>query len=976
MADNTIESLSIALTGDASQLARDIEMAMQHTIATMEASAEEIAAANEKIFEELIEGIRKAVDDPVFQQWQLQMEYFGKTAQDAAEFVSENLGVALDGVVEKVAAANNAVAELVEHQVQITGQRAGAAGIAFTEEETQRIREQIAEIYKAGDAYKGYTHILKALNEQIEENRQAMIDEIVVEKLVTEAMDRARAGFEKLGESMPIEKSIALENRLRKLAKTAQELDIPLKKTRTEMLEIAENAVPKQVTQLGKLGQMFGGIATRIMAVLGAYALFRKAGQFIKEAIAEARVAVEESIRLTLAVREHQRAVGELSPTLAEANAQVEYLSDTYNLNRNATRRLVSESMLLTESLGFTHDQTKSLQESSVILGELLGKDVLGVMKQLTNFLNTGYTQGLRDLGFQLDDHTLRIEAIKREYIGYGDVLDETTMRMVGMELIEERALSAKDDLIKSQETITGQIKDQNIELQKQKEILGKFLLPLWDGIKLIGLKALTALTMGLTMLTIKMFEFVGAMVARMQAFGDMVKAIQDLGMRGVIEKYGGVGKAYGVFFERRAEEMSQNVQASLADLMNAGQELGDEFGAGLDKAGKSAEEFEDTVVAAMDGAVMAIEKLTRKYEQDFLKSQNRLNQQLEKIDDDFKRRREKMGLDLAHDLQDIERGSAERRLKTSRDFYNTEERERADHQLAMKRLEADYLMSLEDAVRERDARQVLSLRRKFAQDKKRANEDYTIAQKRRREDFQLELAEIEQQRVIRRNKRIAQFNEEIVQLAEQEELKRKQAHDAFNRRIEDLNARYGEMLKLEAEKLAASLNLNADHLTELAKLLDQAYGSSGFVVAYVNGISEWLSRQNLVLPTVGMTTGGSPMWSDVGIDPYQAAGGAPITTTPTRGVSRRQRAGTMFASSPTLIMAGEGGPERLDFTRLSRAGGGPRGGGGAGGPIEIGLRIAMEDGLIAEITDQTMEDVAQVFVSIEGGGPRTAGRR
>ncbi len=84
-----------------------------------------------------------------------------------------------------------------------------------------------------------------------------------------------------------------------------------------------------------------------------------------------------------------------------------------------------------------------------------------------------------------------------------------------------------------------------------------------------------------------------------------------------------------------------------------------------------------------------------------------------------------------------------------------------------------------------------------------------------------------------------------------------------------------------------------------------------------------------------------------------------------------------MFASSPTLVMAGEGGPERLDFTRLAQPGGGPRGGGaGVGGPIEIGLRVAMEDGLIAEITDQTMEGVAQVFVSIEGGGPRTAGRR
>jgi hypothetical protein len=1051
MADNTIESLSIALTGDASQLARDVEKAMQDTISTMEASAEEIRAANATIFEELIEDIRKAVDDPVFQQWQLQMEYFGKTAEDAAKFVSNNLGVALDGVVGKVAAAKDAVKALVEQQVQMTTQTAAAGGIAFSQEETQRVREQIEAIYELGGAYNGQIHTLKFLNEQIEIHRQGVIDEIRVEQMVAEALEITRAGYEALGQSMPIELTNTLEKRLTRLAKTAQEMGIPLKETSEEMKRIAEDNVPEAVKQygnleektrmvaeataiateafkklgmempiteadalekklskiydtgkrmgastekiwgnmkeasaktipeqtkgLGKLGQMFSGLASKVIAAAGAYVLLQKAGRFIKESMEQARVAIEETVRLTLAVREHQRAVGELSPTLAEANAQAEYLSDTYNLNRNATRRLVSESMLLTESLNFTNEQTKNLQESSVILSEILGKDALGVMKQLTNFLNTGYTQGLRDLGFQLDDHTLRIEAIKRGYIDYGDVLDETTMRMVGMAIIEERAAQAKEDLIQSQETITGQIKDQNIELEKQKEILGKFLIPIWDGVKLGTLKALTAMTQLLTIVTIKMYEFIGRMIARIQAFGDVVQAIQDMGISGVIEEYGGVGKAYGVMFEKRAEEMSETVRGALEDMLTAGTELGDEFGESLDKAGKAAEEFEDTVVAAMDGAVMAIDKLSKKYESDFLKAQTRLNQQLDKIDADFKRRREKMGLDLTHDLQDIERDSAESRLQTSRDFYNTEERERADHQLNMKRMEADYLMSLEDAVHERDARQVLSLRRKFAQDKKRANEDYNIAKKRRGEDFQLELAEIERQRVIRRNKRITQFNEEIVQLAEQEELKRKQAHDAFNARIEALNTRYNEMLRLEAEKLAASLGLNAEHLEALAKMLETAYGSSGFVVAYVQGISEWLAQQNLVLPTVGQQPGSGGYT----YDPQSVqGGGTPISTTPIYGggVQRRARGGTLFASSPTLVMAGEGGPERVDFSRLSQPGGGPRGGGGAGGPIEIALRVAMEDGLIAEITDQTMEGVAQVFVSIEGSGPRTAGRR
>jgi len=1049
-ADNTIETLSISLTGDASQLARDVEQAMQHTVATMEASAEEIAAVNKQIFDDLVGVFREATDSQEFQQFVLQFEYMGKTVEDSMESIADNMGKSLEQVKEKVDAARSSITAIVEMQTDLAVQTAAGQGMTLTEAETQSIREQIEARYELGKALTSNVFNLETLNEAEDQYRKAMVDEIQTSRVVNEALAITRAGYEALGESMPIELTDTLTNRLTKLAATAVEMNIPLAEAGEEMKKIAYDAVPEQVKQygdliektnmvkeatqiakegfkglgqelpitqldalekklakiyetgkrmgfsneriwkdmakassetipqqtrgLGKLGEMLQGVAGKITALASAYVLLQKAWKFLKESVDQARVAVEETVRLTLAVREHQRAVGELSPTLAEANKQAEYLSDTYNLNRNATRRLVAESMLLTESLGFTNDQTKSLQESSVILGELMGKDALGVMKQLTNFLNTGYTRGLRDLGFQLDDQTLRLEALKRGYIDYGDVLDETTMRMVGMEIIEERAAKAKDDLIASQATIVGQVKDQNIELEKQKELLGKFLLPLWDGLKLIGLKAMTALTTLITLVTIKLFEFFGNMIARMQAVADVAKAVQDMGIGGVVDEYGGIGKAYGVMFEKRSKEMSETVRESIEDILTAGTELGDEFGEGLDKAGVDAQKFQDTVTKAMDGASLAIEKLSQKYESDFLKAEKALSDALAKIDDDFKRRRETMGLDLAQDLQDIERDSSERRLSASRDFYNTEERERADHHLDMKRMEADYLMSLEDAVHERDARQVLSLRRKFAQDKKRANEDFSISQKRRKEDFQLELADIEQQRVIRRNKRITQFNEEIVQLAEQEELKRKQANDAFNSRIEELNTRYNEMLRLEAEKLAASLGLNAEHLTALAKMLEQAYGSSGFVVAYVQGISEWLSKQNLVLPTVTSAYSGS------GYDVQSVQGGAtPISTRPTYDVqaiqSMRQRGGTMFASSPQLVMVGEG-PERIDFTRLSQPGGGPRGGGGAGGPIEIGLRVAMEDGLIAEITDQTMEDVAKVFVSIEGGGPRTAGRR
>lgn len=965
MPDNTIETLSVALTGDGSQLARDVEKAMQDTIATMEASADEIASASANAFALIPEEMKQSVSDAIFQ-----ITVLGRSVEEVAQDVADTYDVAMEDVVNSVEVAFTAIKALTDQQLQITKAVAFEGGVTFTPEEEEGIRRQIENMIALGTAIGTTEEELKALNQQLDEGRGRMIESVKATRLVNESVQIAKDGYQKLGQTIPIEKLDALIKRLQKIYETGKRMGLSQSEIQKNMNSAAKDVIPSQVKGVSKLTQMFSGLAAKLTVVAIAYMAWAKFKKFITEAVQEARIAVEETTRLTLAVREHQRAVGELSPTVADANRQVEYLSDTYNLNLNATRRLVSESMLLTQSLKFTDEQTKSLQESSIILAEIMGKDALGVMRQLTNFINTGYARGLQDLGFQLDDNSLRLEALKRGYIDYGDVLSEATMELVAIEIIEERAAQAKEDLIASQETITGQVKDQNRELTKQKELLGKFLIPIWDGFKLVGLHVLTFITSRLVEVAKSMYEFIGNTIARIQALSDLIDLRKEIGLSGIIDEYGGVGAAYGVLFEKRSKEMSETVQGALEDMGVAGTELGDEFSEGLDKAGAAAEKFADTMELAMDGAVTAIDKLSKKYESDFLKAQNRLNAQLDKIDEDFARRRKKMGLDLAHDLQDIERDAAEGRVNVSRDFYNTEERERADHQLNMKRMEADYLMSLEDAVHERDARQVLSLRRKFAQDKKRANEDYSIAKKRRKEDFQLELAEIERQRVIRRNNRITEFNEEIAQLAEQEELKRKQAHDAFNARIEDLNTRYGELLKMEAEKLAASLGLNAEHLTELAKLLEIAYGDSGFVVAYVQGISEWLAQQNLALPGIQTSMGTfQPPADPLSTDPVTATGRL-------GGVTMRQRGGTMFASSPQLVMVGEG-PERIDFTRLSQPGGGARGGGaGAGGPIEIGLNVSMEEGLMAEISDQTMQDVAKVFVTIEGGGSRTAGRR
>jgi hypothetical protein len=84
--------------------------------------------------------------------------------------------------------------------------------------------------------------------------------------------------------------------------------------------------------------------------------------------------------------------------------------------------------------------------------------------------------------------------------------------------------------------------------------------------------------------------------------------------------------------------------------------------------------------------------------------------------------------------------------------------------------------------------------------------------------------------------------------------------------------------------------------------------------------------------------------------------------------IANRQRGGTLFATSPTLFRAGEGGPERIDVTPLSQSTGAPRGGfggGGGAGSVDIALDVGMEEGLVGNIVDQSLDAAADVVVSM-----------
>ena len=718
----------------------------------------------------------------------------------------------------------------------------------------------------------------------------------------------------------------------------------------------ANDGISEGAGFLNDFKQSLGGMLSKLAPAAIAIGL-------IVKGIAAVNRIVQESIQITLqysesqrllaiAVLEHQRAVDEQSPTVQEANVFANQLADTYGRTRLEMMELTRQSLFLTKDLKLSKDETEGLAESAVIMSEAFGTDAQSALRNFTNFLNTGYTQGLQGLGFSLDQNSLRLEALKRGYIELGQEMSEQIQRMVGLELITERANEVQDDVIAGQDELQQQLEETNAALEAQKLELGEALTPTWLELQVVGLKALTGIVDGLegvglaVLTTIASLSGLGKVITQLFSGQNLGEVFREEQARSLTEMLA-IGD----------EEVDPGFGALQGGLLDMDEKL-DLIAGSADEAKDALAGFSDEVITASDKALPLFDKEAQKFEAGIIRIDQRLDQTLLNIERQFESRRLNLQINLAKNLASIDRQANERRIKSTMDFQVREEREKQDHLLRMSRLEEDFLFDLDDAVRERDALAVLQLQRRHNLEKKRAEEDFKNKKTRRGEDFELELKEIERQRVIRRQLAIDEFNQRMEMLAEEERLRAERAREDAERQKQLLEDQMEQRLRLVVKALGEELNLNAEELQQLFQLMEQYYGANGWFVQLVDGYYTWLAGQGSIgTPDIPGTTSGSGADIPVGGGPQQF-----------------QRGADFIATSPQLISIAEGSPERIQITPLTGATMAPRGDagmGGASGRVGIDLDIALEDGLMAEVADQVMSEVADVITNIRRGGRR-----
>jgi hypothetical protein len=527
---------------------------------------------------------------------------------------------------------------------------------------------------------------------------------------------------------------------------------------------------------------------------------------------------------------------------------------------------------------------------------------------------------------------------------------------MVGLELITERAVDLQADVADGQLSIDERAEAVNVRLETQREILGEKLTPAWIMLKEAMADVAEFLTTTFVDASEDFMNVAGGLGALITAALDTLAEAADPDAP--------IDFSFAEAFERNLDRRTIEVIEELWGMDLTGdpaakfRDLTNEMKALAMQSKITAggmQEFSDEVWGAAVEAVPKLEKAAEQLADGLQRIDERLERTLLNIERQFSDRRLSLQLNLSKNLASIDKQAAESRLQTTLDFNLREEREEQDHILRMQRLEEDYLMNLDDAVRERDALAVLQLQRQHKLEKKRAEEDAGKAKRRRKEDFELELAEIERQRQIKRAAAIADFKERMERLAEEERIRAERAREDAEREKRLLEKHMNERVARIIKGLQSELNLTAEQLKLMFKLMDRFYGSDGWFVQLVSNYYKWLAKQ------------GAP----VSVDDYQGEGGGTGGTDQEDRLPRAfQRGGSFIATSPQLISVAESSPERVDITPLSGATGQPRGGGvdgDRGGTVEV--QIGLDDGLVGEIVDQSMNEMANVVISINRGG-------
>ena len=836
-------------------------------------------------------------------------------------------------------------------------------GIEDAVEETEKFDEALEGISKrAQEIGKEFSALLKKYEgvergqfgaladfQKLHENTEFVLDELldfadVYDKQVATVIENAWNRIADAAEAAGLKIDKATEESLRKMLETTAETSETLEEGEQAVNSFADAAIEglqKTKAEASPMAQIFNDAKSAVVGYLKKFAvvaLIIKGLQMINQVVREGIKLTLEYDKalssLSIQVRRYQRIQGEAAGSIGEWKEFAEEIVEKFGGDLTQTYDEIAEAVSrLGTQLSLNKQQIRDVITAGIALNKTNG-DITGSSEVLADFIQTGYTDALRNLGLQYSEALFEQTAFGLGILKSKNDMSEAEKQLVRYQIILDQTNGIVQDAADLQNTLAGRAEEASEKMVSGTENIGRIVTPIWISIKEVvgsAFEAFGQLVTVIGILAVNALSAFGAVaIATAAVLGELRTQMVNLVFDG--EKLANVFDTTYLAAFKTFEDVGLK-------MIGFTEDMGDAFG----EPGPEAENMAMQVNAAFEDISKAMDKLNQDLAQGMEDARTDLNRTMEDLARASGRRRADMELDLQRDLQRLEQQGAVTRMGAIRESQIEEIRLREDFLRDIRDLENRFLLDLEDAVRERDARQVLMLQRRFNLEKRKREGDFRLRQKRIKEDLALELKQVQEQVEIRRELRLQAFLQEIEDQQESDKRKIEDARRAYQRQLDDLRLNHQRRIETIFAGITNELKLTNEGLRALFDMLMDAYGPGGWVEAFMNRYYQMLSGFG-TSPTASATPGGRRIG----------------------GESERQRGAiNEIFTAPTMLLVGER-PELVNVSPLSAGTGDPIAGfGGRGGEQTVMLDISLDSGLIASIIDEGLEESAAVIANI-----------
>jgi hypothetical protein len=660
---------------------------------------------------------------------------------------------------------------------------------------------------------------------------------------------------------------------------------------------------------------------------------------------------------------------------------------------------------LMTREFGFTEEQIANIVRQSVILAQVTGKDLMESVRGITFAIGSGYFESLQRAGVNISRAVVKNEALAQGYEGVYNELEPTIRAQVTYNVIQKNLAAIQDDASRKTNTWAGQVLILHSRFEDLKNLFGEVVTSsdtLIESLRSLNetLGAIHDVYSAIQDLDIDIFYPFRA-VSGLDVFIERLETIKVtlIGIANVIGALAIVADALGLTELGQTLGIINDIRQALEDLDKEAEGFDIPLRVGdLEFTPEEYKEIKDSVFKLNKEIAKIDQEAQEKRDdvwKDFYRDQERNTdrhfQKLADLAEDHQqrladietRRTQRIADEIANynfRVTEAQRDAAFRREEAERKYRERELKEERRFQEKLRQLRENFLFELEDAVRERDARQIIRLTRQFNLRRDQMIREEKLSKGERATAFQEELRQIEFQRqerlrqlAIEHTRRLQEIDLQAQRERDREKVEFERRQEAENERWiqqnQDLIERREERLKdLEQwtqdriDKVIGGLieeyGLTQDQLLGLEKLYNSFYGPEGRLDASIQyHIDRLMQLADLHAQVMARLFAGRSITPREGGDFGLPEGFA--------------EGGTIIARKPTVALFGEAGPEMATFTPLNKLGEGMVGG---QAPVDgrqslqgrLRLEMLLSPDLEARITDNTLDEVADVIYTIE----------